>query len=90
MARDGIDIYVGPGGTIQHVYDDDLAGVFAGDETVTRRASHVEPGDGGWWADLGPVGGPRLGPFNRRDAALVAEVAWLARAMSTRTVKVQS
>jgi hypothetical protein len=49
-------------------------------EAVTRRASHVEPGpDGRWYADLSPVGGPVLGPypFEARDVALAAEVAWL-------------
>ncbi len=43
-----------------------------------RRASHVEPdGAGRWWADLTPIGGPTLGPFDRRNEALVAELAWL-------------
>lgn len=30
-----------------------------------------------WWADMIPVGGPVLGPFNSRDEALEAEVGWL-------------
>jgi hypothetical protein len=43
-----------------------------------RRASHVEPDDQGRWiADLSPVDGPQLGPFEHRSAALTAEVAWL-------------
>lgn len=43
------------------------------------RASHVEPdGLGRWWADLAPLGGPRLGPFARRSEALRAEEAWIA------------
>jgi hypothetical protein len=42
------------------------------------RASHVEPdGAGRWWADLAPVGGPKLGPFARRLEALAAELEWL-------------
>lgn len=44
------------------------------------RASHVEPWDADpmqWGADLSPVGGPMLGPFTTRRAALDAEVAWL-------------
>ncbi len=43
-----------------------------------RRASHVEPGDGGkWYADLSPSGGPTLGPFQLRSEALNAERDWL-------------
>ena len=43
-----------------------------------RRASHVEPDDSGrWWADLAPVDGPRLGPFDLRSDALNAEQEWL-------------
>ena len=38
------------------------------------RASHVEPDrDGFWWADMGPVDGPVLGPFRNRTEALGAE-----------------
>ena len=45
---------------------------------MIRRASHVEPAtDGCWHADLSPVGGPMLGPFERRSEALDAERAWL-------------
>src|SRR6516165_9519012 len=44
------------------------------------RASRVEPDeDGRWWADLGPVRGPKLGPFARRSEALDAEKTWLER-----------
>lgn len=43
-----------------------------------RRASHVEPDEiGRWWADLTPVAGPNLGPFDRRSDALQAEAHWL-------------
>lgn len=35
--------------------------------------------DGRWTADLSPVAGPTLGPFNTRRAALDAEVAWLIK-----------
>jgi len=42
------------------------------------RASRVEPDRfGRWRADLRPVGGPLLGPFERRSLALDAETAWL-------------
>jgi hypothetical protein len=47
---------------------------------VIRRASQVEPdGEGRWWADLAPVGGPRLGPFEKRSQALTEEVVWLEK-----------
>jgi hypothetical protein len=43
-----------------------------------ERASHVEPTpDGQWVADLSPVGGPKLGPFDNRGQALAAEAVWL-------------
>ena len=38
----------------------------------------VEPDrDGFWWADMGPVDGPVLGPFRNRTEALTAERGWL-------------
>jgi hypothetical protein len=44
------------------------------------RASHVEPDrDGYWWADMGPSGGPMLGPYVSRSEALGAEREWLMR-----------
>jgi hypothetical protein len=47
-------------------------------EPAIRRASHVEPDEQGrWWADLGPVNGPRLGPYRLRSLALQAEADWL-------------
>ena len=43
-----------------------------------RRASHVEPNETGQWlVDLAPVNGPRLGPFEQRSQALLAEHDWL-------------
>ena len=43
-----------------------------------ERASQVEPdGEGAWWADLAPVRGPRLGPYDLRSEALAAESDWL-------------
>lgn len=43
-----------------------------------RRASYVEPdAHGRWWADLAPMHGPNLGPFEHRSEALQAEQAWL-------------
>ena len=67
------------GGVVRCVYAEAIELTQLGRMTV-ERASHVEPdADGQWRADLGPVGGPVLGPFPRRSAALAAEVAWLSR-----------
>jgi len=64
-------------GTIRCLYDECLDLSALGRLTITR-ASHVEPDSHGqWFADLAPVGGPRLGPFGRRSEALAAEAAWL-------------
>jgi len=49
-----------------------------GQFTITH-ASHVEPdAEGLWWADMGPSGGPVLGPFGKRGEALAAERWWFA------------
>ena len=43
-----------------------------------KRASNVEPNEQGKWiADLAPVSGPILGPFQKRTDAIKAEVQWL-------------
>ena len=45
-----------------------------------RRASHVEPTDDARWiADLSPVGGPILGPYDKRSEALAAEVEYIQK-----------
>ena len=69
------------GGQIRFIHNDDLAHVFASEGIQeTKRASHVEPtATGQWIADLSPVQGPVLGPFERRDVALAAEVTWLQK-----------
>lgn len=81
-----LDIFILPDGTVQHVYNDTLAGLLDGVADVeTCRASHVEPdGNGGWTADLTPVGGPVLGPFALRAKALEAELEWLANELTVR------
>jgi hypothetical protein len=72
-----MDLVIDRAGSVRAIYAEaiDLAGF--GPPVITR-ASHVEPDtEGRWHADLSPVGGPVLGPFDRRSAALEAEVAWL-------------
>ena len=67
------------GNTVTGIYNDDVYTVLRGLGVASvQRASHVEPGtDGLWYADLAPVGGPVLGPYQRRQDALTAEVVWL-------------
>ena len=70
-------LLVKPDGTVKTIYDETLDLGVLGRPTI-MRASHVEPGqDGHWRADLTPVGGPVLGPYDRRSAALEAERRWL-------------
>lgn len=64
--KDELTLVVETDGTVRYVYDDRLAPVFAGEEQVTRRASHVEPFRGGWIADMRPSGGPILGDDGTR------------------------
>jgi hypothetical protein len=71
-------VWIQPDGTIRFVYEDALRGLFALGWPTIRRASQVEPTpDGQWTADLGPMDGPVLGPFETRTGALDAERAWL-------------
>jgi hypothetical protein len=70
-------LVVEPTGRIRALYSEELDLAALG-PPVIARASHVEPGpDGRWSSDLRPVGGPVLGPFDRRSQALDAEFAWL-------------
>ena len=72
-----MEILIGPAGGIRCVYDEAIDLAELGGLHI-RRGSHVEPmADGGWTADVGPVGGPVLGPFANRTAALQAEREWL-------------
>jgi hypothetical protein len=71
-------VSIRPDGTIAFVYDDALRGLLALGRATIQRACHVEPTpDGQWTADLGPIAGPVLGPFETRTAALEAERDWL-------------
>jgi hypothetical protein len=72
-----MDLVIDACGMIHAVYAEAIDLARLGDLNIAR-ASHVEPDDlGRWWADLAPVGGPWLGPFDRRSEALVAERRWL-------------
>jgi hypothetical protein len=64
-------------GQIRGIYSEAIDLAAYGQLSI-RRASFVEPDAlGKWWADLSPVNGPRIGPFDRRSQALDVERIWL-------------
>lgn len=72
-----MELLITPAGETRCIYSDAIHLQALGRVTI-RRGSHVEPDDQGrWTADLSPVGGPVLGPFEYRCSALAAEIAWL-------------
>jgi hypothetical protein len=73
-----MQLVVDPRGQVHCLYSELIPLAALGALSV-RRASHVESEGGAWYADLAPVGGPKLGPFALRSQALRAEVEWLDR-----------
>jgi hypothetical protein len=72
-----MELLITPQGAVRALYAEAIDLSVLGRLAITR-ASRVEPDAyGHWHADLGPVGGPRLGPFALRSQALAAEQAWL-------------
>ena len=72
-----MELVIHSSGGIRCVYGEDVNLSELGRLSI-QRGSHVEPtADGQWTADLSPVQGPQLGPFDCRTQALEAEVAWL-------------
>jgi hypothetical protein len=72
-----MELVVDAGGDVRCIYGEELDLREIGTLKITR-ASHVEPdAEGYWWADMGPVGGPVLGPYRSRGEALGAEREWL-------------
>lgn len=70
-----MEVLVRADGNITVIYDEALDLRSLGRQSI-ERASHVEPDhEGRWTAEL--IGGPRLGPFDRRSEAIAAEIAWL-------------
>jgi hypothetical protein len=73
-----MELVVDAGGSVRCIYGEELDLRALGKLQITR-ASHVEPDrDGFWWADMGPVDGPVLGPFRSRSETLAAERGWLS------------
>ncbi len=72
-----MNLIIEANGSVRGIYGEEIALDALGTPRITR-ASHVESDhQGRWLADLAPVGGPVLGPFDRRSEALEAEVKWL-------------
>ena len=72
-----MQLVVEPGGVVRCIYGE-VIDLHALGPPAISRASQVEPDEQGrWLADLAPVGGPVLGPFDRRSEALIAERQWL-------------
>ena len=72
-----MELIIEADGRVRCIYAEDVNLHALGQPKITR-ASHVEPDQTGRWiADLTPVSGPKLGPFDNRTDALAAEVQWL-------------
>jgi hypothetical protein len=77
-----MELLVGCNGGVRCVYGEELDLREIGKLQIFR-GSHVEPdAEGYWWADMGPVDGPVLGPYGSRTEALGAEREWLKRRMA--------
>jgi hypothetical protein len=71
-------ITLSPDGTMKFIYTDKLRPLMRHGQASIKRVSHVEPTeDNKWHADLSPIQGPILGPYETRAEALQAEVRWL-------------
>ena len=79
MATEKFKLVIRPTAHVEAVYSDSGASILRAVGAVSiARASHVEPNaEGNWYADMGPSGGPKLGPFDLRQQAIDAELAWL-------------
>lgn len=72
-----MEMIIDPTGKVRCLYDEAIPLASLGSMQITR-ASHVEPDESGqWWADMLPVQGPKLGPFEKRSEALAAEREWM-------------
>jgi hypothetical protein len=81
-----MQLIIQPDGNAKCVYGEAIELAALGGLRITR-GSHVEPTDDGCWtADLTVSGGPLLGPFALRSAALEAERAWLETRLAGTTL----
>ena len=78
-----MELHIDPRGGVRCLYTETIPLQDLGVLKITR-ASHVEPDNAGrWWAELSPMGGPKLGPFAFRSEALDAERRWLEARLFT-------
>ena len=72
-----MQIVIKPTGVFISIYNDAIDyGEFG--KPQIRRASHVEPDKSGrWFADMSPIDGPKLGPFDKRNEAIDAELEYV-------------
>ena len=74
-----MQLVIKPDGQVRCLYDEAVDLASLGTLTI-QRGSHVEPDvQGRWLAEMTPVAGPTLGPFQCRSEALAAERDWLER-----------
>jgi hypothetical protein len=74
-----MQLIVSTSGVMQCLYGEEIPLAVLGSLSIVR-ASYVEPDrEGNWFADLSPVGGPRLGPYEHRSLALEQEREWLQK-----------
>ena len=72
-----MQLVIQPDAAVRCLYNETIDLHSLGRPVITR-GSDVEPDRQGCWsADLSPVAGPKLGPFDRRSEALAAERRWL-------------
>ena len=77
-----MQIVIKPTGVFVGIYSDDFDYGELGKPQI-RRASHVEPDvNGQWFADLSPADGPKIGPFDKRNEAIDAELEFLSLMLS--------
>jgi len=74
-----MQLIISASGDMRCLYGEEIPLAALGSPSIVR-ASYVEPDrDGRWFADLSPVGGPRLGPYEHRSLALEGEREWLQK-----------
>lgn len=72
-----MEILFDTAGSGKAIYDEKLDLAVLGSVKM-KRVSQVNPDENNkWWADLGIIYGPKLGPFDKYSQAVAAEVAWL-------------